>query len=433
MSDPLQAHLLAALGKAPAAPLCVAFSGGPDSSALLHALAHLPQARARGLRAAHVDHGLHADSARWAAHCARFCQDLDVPCTLRRVEVPRDGGMGLEAAARHARHAALAEHLRDGEWLLFGHHRDDQVETVLLKLLRGAGPEGLGGMRAQRPFGVGQLWRPLLDMPRTTLLDYIAAHRLDCIDDPSNADTRLARNRLRHEVLPGLLRHWPQARESILHSAALSREAAEALRSQWLVAFDALHDGASGSLDLPGWQALPPALREPLLDHWLHARGLSAPGAAQRQQIARQCDARADRLPCVRWAGTELHIWKQRLWALPVAAPVPADWQRDWSGEPLLLPDGGELALTGPASRLATPLQVRMRHGGERIRPAGDPHTRELRDLFQQARMPPWQRNACPLLYADGELVAVADRWMSARGAALFDDAGARPRWRPGR
>lgn len=433
MSNPLHQHLQAALAPMPPAPLCVAFSGGPDSSALLHALVQLPEARARGLRALHVDHGLHTASTAWARHCERFCAALGVPCEVQRVQVDGGSGMGLEAAARDARYAALAASLRDGEYLLLAHHRDDQVETVLLKLLRGAGPEGLGGMRTQRPFGAGQLWRPLLELPRTTLLDYVAAHRLDCIDDPSNADTRLARNRLRHDILPGLLRYWPYARDSILHSAALSRAAADALRSQWLPAFDTLHDRASGSLDLPGWRSLPPALREPLLDHWLHARGLTAPGAAQRRQIERQCDARAGQLPCVSWAGTELHIWKQQLWALPRRVPIDPDWRQHWNGEPLALPDGGELALTVSAARLAEPLQVRMRRGGERIRPAGDPHTRELRNLFQQSQMPPWRRDACPLLYAGSELIAVGDRWISARGAELFDRAGARPRWRPAR
>src|SRR5690349_3213838 len=259
MSDPLQAHLLAALTATAPAPICVAFSGGPDSSALLHALAREPLARERGLRAAHVDHGLHADSARWAAHCARFCQDLDVPCALVRVDVPRDGGKGLEAAARHVRHAALADLLHDGEWLLFGHHRDDQVETVLLKLLRGAGPEGLGGMRVRRPFGAGQLWRPMLELPRATLLDYVAAHQLDSIDDPSNADIRLARNRLRHEILTGLLRYWPQACDSILPTAPLSRHAADALRSQRPPGSDSLPDRAGGTPTLPARRGLRPA------------------------------------------------------------------------------------------------------------------------------------------------------------------------------
>jgi tRNA(Ile)-lysidine synthase len=433
VSDPLHRHLLAALAAAPAAALCVAYSGGPDSSALLHALAQLPEARTRGLRALHVDHGLHADSAAWAQHCESFCAALAIPCDVLRVQVDAGTGRGLEAAARDARYGALATQLREGEWLLLGHHRDDQAETVLLKLLRGAGPDGLGGMRALRPFGCGQLWRPLLTRSRQQLRTYVDAHQLTCIDDPSNADIRLARNHLRREILPRLLRHWPQAVDSIVHSAALSRAAADALQMQWLAAFDGLHDPRSGSLDATSWLALDVALRDPLLDHWLHARGLSAPTTAQRHQIKRQCGARPGRLPCVRWAGTELHIWKGRLWALRPEPTIGADWTSSWRGEPLTLPDAGRLSLTDANARLTEPLTVRLRRGGERIKPAGDAHTRELRDLFQQALLPPWQRNACPLLYAGDELIAIADRWVSARGAEIFREAHALPTWRPGR
>ena len=433
MSDPLQQHLLAALAAAAPAALCVAFSGGPDSSALLHALVQLPQARARGLRALHVDHALHPDSAQWAAHCQRFCAALVLPCDVLRVQVDTTRGTGLEAAAREARYAALASQLHDGEYLLLGHHRDDQAETVLLKLLRGAGPDALGGMHALRPFGRGQLWRPVLGCSRRQLRDYVGAHQLDVIDDPSNADTRLARNHLRHEILPRLLQHWPQAVDSILHSAALSRAAAEALQVPWMAALETLHDQATGSLDAAGWLALNPALREPLLDHWLHARGLPAPTTAQRRQIEFQCGARAGRLPCIRWTGAELHIWKGRLWALPPERVLDPDWTRSWQGEPLALPDGGTLALTDVDARLASPLSVRLRRGGERLKPAGDAHTRELRDLFQQALLPPWRRANCPLLYVGDELVAVADRWITERGVALFEQAGARPRWQAAR
>lgn len=433
MSDPLQQHLLTALAAAAPAALCVAFSGGPDSSALLHALAQLPQARARGLRALHVDHALHPDSAQWAEHCQRFCAALALPCDVLRVQVDTSKGTGLEAAAREARYAALASQLHDGEYLLLGHHRDDQAETVLLKLLRGAGPDALGGMHALRPFGNGQLWRPVLGCSRQQLRDYVHAHQLDVIDDPSNADTRLARNHLRREILPRLLQHWPQAVDSILHSAALSRAAAEALRVPWMAALDALHNPTTGSLDAAGWLALNPALREPLLDHWLHARGLPAPTTAQRRQIEFQCGARAGRLPCIRWAGAELHIWKGRLWALPPERVIDPDWARSWQGEPLVLPDGGTLALADVDTHLATPLSVRLRRGGERLKPAGDAHTRELRDLFQHALLPPWRRAACPLLYAGDELVAVADRWVTERGVALFEQAGARPSWQPAR
>lgn len=431
-----EARLLDVLQQAlrahPEGPLCVAYSGGPDSTALLHALAHMPQARARRLRALHVDHGLHAQSARWAAHCRAFCAALGLACDVRVVKVDRSGGIGLEAAARHARYAIFAECLEANERLLFGHHQDDQVETVLLKLLRGAGPEGLGGMRADRALGRGSVWRPLLDVPRQVLLDYVAAHDLPCIHDPSNDDRQLARNHLRHEVIPLLKAYWPQAAISMTHSAKLSRAAADILQGDWLVAFETLRDDTTNSLDARGWLALPSALRDPLLAHWLHAQGLPAPTTAQRQQIERQCTAQQGQLPCIQWPGAELHVWKNRLWAMTPRYHAASHIELHWQGEPLSLPDGGVLTLE-PAAHLPMTLNVRWRSGGERIKPTGSPHTRELRLLFQEGAIPPWQRDACPLLYEGDALIAVADRWLSARAEAIFREAGARPLWRPGR
>lgn len=431
-NDSLLTLLSDALQAQPAGELCVAYSGGPDSTALLHALAHLPAARARGLRALHVDHGLHAQSARWAAHCRAFCAALGLACEVHVANVDRAGGMGLEAAARHARYAIFTEHLHAGERLVFGHHLDDQAETVLLKLLRGAGPEGLGGMRAERPLGRGTLWRPLLELPRQVLRDYVDAHDLPCIHDPSNDDRQLARNHLRHEVLPLLKALWPQAAISITHSAMLCRAAADTLQQDWLHAFEQLRDDATNSLDARGWLALPPALRDPLLAHWLHAQGLTAPTTAQRQQIERQCTAQDGQLPCIQWPGTEVHVWKHRLWAMPPRDETSFPVELPWRGEALALPDGGWLTME-PAARLPITLTVRWRSGGERIKPAGDRHTRDLRALFQSGAIPPWRRDVCPLLYESDALVAVADRWLSARAQAIFGEVNARPRWRPGR
>jgi tRNA(Ile)-lysidine synthase len=429
MSIQLQQHLLAELTSSPPAPLSIAFSGGPDSTALLHALAQLPLARQRGLRAVHVVHGLQVQSTEWAEHCQRFCASLQLHCDVLRVQVDLRRGTGLEAAARHARHAAFETQLHADEWLVLGHHRDDQAETVLLKLLRGAGPEGLGGMRVLRPFGNGQLWRPLLALSRTQLRAYVEAHQLKCIDDPSNTDTHLARNHLRHEILPRLIRHWPQALDSILHSAALSREAADTLRTQWLPALETLRDPLTGSLEAAGWLALSPALRGPLLDHWLHAHGLSAPTSTQRRQIERQCEARPGQQPCICWPGVELRIWKGRLWASPPQQLVSSEWEASWLGPPLTLPTGSVLSLSKADARLPHPLSVRLRRGGEHIKPAGDRHTRELRDLFQQAMIPPWQRSTFPLLFDGDSLIAVGDHWISDAGLALFRVAGAEPRW----
>lgn len=425
MSRSLTDHLTQTLNDAPAAPLVVAYSGGPDSAALLHALASLTPRPA--LRALHVDHGLHAESGAWASHCRRFCESLEVPLEVVRVTVDLSRGEGLESAARRARHAAFAASLRPGERMVLAHHRDDQIETVLLKLLRGAGPDGLGGMRPLRPSGAGMLWRPLLDLPRDALLEHVATHALSTIHDPSNDDPSIARGYLRSSVLPGLLERWPQAGTSISHSARLCMEAADSLRDAWMDALEAVRR-PEGTLDAEGWLALQPAWRTPLLEHWLHTQGLSAPTTGQRVQLERQArEGGAEKLPLVGWLDTEVRVWRGRLWAMRRLPSFDAEWSAMWSGEPLSLPGGGTLTLG--SARLAEPLQVRYRSGGETIRPAGDRHTRELRDLFQQGAVPPWRRPRMPLLWAGKELVAVGSRWMNERGRRLFQETGGVLTW----
>ncbi|QAU25396.1 tRNA lysidine(34) synthetase TilS [Dyella sp. M7H15-1] len=431
-SEALPGTLFAALHAHPDGKLCVAYSGGPDSTALLHALAHLSPARTRGLRALHVDHGLHAESARWAAHCRAFCAALGIACEVHVAKVQRSTGIGLEASAREARYAVFAEHLVEDERLVFAHHQDDQAETVLLKLLRGAGPEGLGGMREERPLGRGIAWRPLLTLPRQALVDYVSAHDLPCIHDPSNDDRQLARNHLRHNVIPLLKAYWPQATISITHSAVLCRAAADTLQQDWRVAYEHLRDDTSNSLDARGWLALPSAWRDPLLAHWLHAQGLTAPTTAQRRQIERQCSAQDGQLPCIQWPGAQVHVWRHRLWAVPPHKRIEPSAELRWQGEPLTLPDSSVLS-TDPNVRLPFALQVRWRQGGERIKPAGDRHTRDLRALFQTGAIPPWQRDNCPLLYEGDQLIAVADRWLTERAEELFRLSGGRVCWQPRR
>lgn len=415
--------------------LCVAFSGGTDYTALLHGLAQLPEARQRGLRALHVDHRLHPDSAEWATHCMRFCESIAVPLDVLRVTVDHARGEGTEAAARHARHAALAGRLQQGEWLALAHHRDDQVETVLLKLLRGAGPEGLGGMRARRAFGPGFLWRPLLETTREELRNYLIANALHALQDPTNRDPHFTRNLLRHEILPRIAQHCPHAQASILHSAALCRAASEYLARDAERAL-ALLRREDNSLDADGWRALPDALRAPVLDLWLRQLGLPTPADAQRRELERQStDAAEDSVPRITWHGAEVRIWDDRLHAMTPLPPPPADWEAPWDGAPLDLPEGcGTLRVqrpdgADPHQPFDPPLTVRLRRGGEHIKPAGDAHTRALRDLFQQARVPPWQRMRIPLVCERDQLVAVADLWTSARGDALITARGFRLHW----
>ncbi|MGH8216713.1 MAG: tRNA lysidine(34) synthetase TilS [Rhodanobacteraceae bacterium] len=418
--------------------LAVAFSGGVDSTALLHALSRVPEARECGLRALHVDHGLHPDSADWAAHCARFCETLGVPFVSLRCAVDSASGEGIEAAARRARYEAFAQSLQEGEWLALAQHRDDQIETVLLKLLRGAGPEGLGGMRPTRPLGPGVLWRPLLETSRDELSNYLIANELEGLNDPANRDPRFARNLLRHEILPAITRHWPHAGAAILHSARLCRAASEYLARGAEGAFAQLRRD-DRTMDADAWRALPEALRAPVLDRWLRQQSLPAPADGQRRELERQVGAAAeDAVPCVSWHGAEVRVWDGRLHASPPLPPLPGDWHSEWDGGILLLPEGcGTLVAEAadyaePSSTpvFDPPLEVRLRRGGERIKPDGDPHTRELRALFQQARIPPWFRSRCPLIYNGDDLIAVGDWWISESGRALFAAHGVQTRWR---
>jgi tRNA(Ile)-lysidine synthase len=191
--------------------ILVGYSGGLDSSVLLHLLADDADARRNGLRAIHVHHGLHPDADAWAAHCERECAALGLPLQVVRVEVDRDSGLGIEGAAREARHRAFAEALRDGEILALAHHRDDQAETFLLRALRGSGVDGLASMRPWRAHAPGWSWRPLLDIARDALRDHAATHGVRWIDDPGNNEAAFDRNFLRNEVMPLLRQRWPHA------------------------------------------------------------------------------------------------------------------------------------------------------------------------------------------------------------------------------
>ena len=313
----LERILDAGLSAIPHAPIAVALSGGLDSTVLLHALSVLPAARQRGLRAIHVDHGLHAQSSDWGRHCARISQRCAVPLQVIAVDVDRDGGLGLEAAARAARYAAFATALAEGEILALAHHRDDQTETVLLKLLRGAGPEGLGAMRTLRQLGQAWAWRPLLEVPRSVLRRHADQAGLDWVEDPSNDDTRIERNFLRHEVLPILRKRWPRADASISQSAAWVRAAADLVDAGSIRALARLQGADPATLDWSGWLALADALRDPVLRRWLRNLGLPEPNRHQVAELARQlAQAEQDKLPCVRWPGAEVRRYRDLLHAL---------------------------------------------------------------------------------------------------------------------
>ncbi|MEP7096581.1 MAG: tRNA lysidine(34) synthetase TilS [Dokdonella sp.] len=424
-----------ALAELPPGPLLAMVSGGLDSMTLLHALAASPAARARGLRAAHIDHGLHEDSAAWATHCRKFAHSLGLEIIIRAVEVaPRRAGLGREASARLARYNAIEKLLAPGEIIALAHHRDDQAETVLLKLMRGAGPEGIGAMRTLRKLGPGLAWRPLLGVARAALREYAEHFQLDWLQDPSNADPSLDRNYLRLQVIPRILQRWPEAESSIAQSAAWARSAANFIDAEAGHAFARTQGLDPSTLRLREWLQLPPALRDPVLRRWLRSLDLPEPTYYQAAELVRQLgEAGEDRQPCVRWPGTEVRRYRDLLYAMTPLQLPPFEWNAKFNGSRLALPlDLGSLRLASADTQpcITPELHVRFRRGGESLRLCSGTHTRELRDLFQEAGIPPWQRGRLPLVFSpDGNLLAVADLWLSEAGTHLFDAHDAHIEW----
>jgi len=426
----------------PASPLRVALSGGVDSVVLLHGLAAL---RADGLvgklDAVHVDHGLHPDSATWAAACAAHCAELGMPLKSVTVTVPLRPGDSPEAAARAVRYAALGEGLAQEACLLTAHHGDDQMETVLLQLLRGAGPAGLAAMPGCRAFAGGWLIRPLLDFTRAELEAWARSRGLVWQEDPSNEDCLPGRNYLRLKVLPTLRQRWPAAAASLGRSAGHCAEAQRLLEE--LGAIDLAAVAADDGLRAGSLAQLSEARQRNLLRLWLRRRGLPLPGARRLQTVVEALiPARRDARAEVNWSGASLRKYRDRVFALNASQletlahrPQPSVWRS--VGTSLALGPGmGSLSwVSDPAGGIddswleQAPLEIRFRRRGEQVEPAGGTHHRRLKTLFQEIGVPPWWRGHVPMVFAQNRLLAIADRWLSGDALAAPGQAGWRLRW----
>lgn len=445
-----------------AAPVAVAYSGGLDSTVLLHLAHRMTAARGIPLIAFHVHHGLSPHADRWLAHCAAQTAALGVAFDHRRVEVHQVAGQGVEQAARLARYAALralcdAHQVR---WLLLAHHQDDQAETVLLQLLRGAGVAGLGGMavvQTDHPL-LGSditLARPLLDCTRTHLEDFAHSAGWSFIEDESNADTHYRRNALRHELSPVLDQHFPG------HAATLARSARHLQSAQRLLEALAGIDlqscavdiargadpssssqpAASVGLDLARLAKLPAERIDNLLRHWLQLQGARySPSDAQLAQLRSQMlGARDDAHPQLLLCGLMLVRQGGCLLAREAVVPAfppqaPAALQ--WRGEPELIVPGwqGKLCFeVAPRGLdrdrlLRGSLSLRPRSGRERLKLEAHRPSRSLKNLYQELQVPAQVRPWLPLLYLDEELVFAAGLGVDVRSAV---DGGLRVRWQP--
>jgi len=409
----------------------VAFSGGVDSTVLLASLARL--ALRAPLRAAHVDHGLHADSVRWSEHCAAVANALGVEIVSVRVGVDRAARSGLEAAARAARYRALADLMSAGDVLLTAHHGDDQLETVLLRLVRGTGVRGLRGIRDHEPFGAGTLARPLLGCTRAEILAQARAWNLRWLEDPANRDLEHDRNFLRATVVPRLVERWPAAARS---AQRLAEQMADAER----ILDEVAERDAAGVVDprrVPraALERLEPGRQRNLLRHLLRAAGFEPPSAHKIEELrAALLGARHDALPLICWPGVDARVFREELYLMSALPPASSrgyaarvDTRAAWTGpEGELkferLGDGPGL----PESWLDAGLTLRFRDGGEDFRPLAHAHSRPLKRWLQEAAIVPWMRGRIPLLYRDERLVAVGDLWLADETRA----AESEPQWR---
>lgn len=413
-AQPVREALRAAIAAAGlrGAKLCVALSGGVDSVVLLHGLRALERGERLELSAVHVNHGLSPNARRWESSCRALCERLGVAFTARRVKVARRG-RGLEAAAREARYGALSR--CGADWVALAHHRDDQAETVLLNLLRGAGLSGAAAMPAVGALPGAQdgegprAWRPLLGVSREDILAYARAHRLAWVEDESNDDPALTRNWLRHALSPVLsarFARWP---------AALARAAGHFAEAQALLA-----QPDPQSLGLDELRACTAARARLRLRAFLVASGARPPSARTLAEMLRQLlGAAPDAGIAIAHDGRLLRCWRGRLaWLDPV---LP-------EGEVVLVACRGEGIDASKIKGLS--ISVRRRSGGERLRLAANRPSRSLKNLCQEAGIPPWERDAMPLVYCGDALVWVPGIGVDVAWRARARQPGLLPEWR---
>jgi len=395
--------------------VCIAYSGGVDSHVLLHLLAQSSHPQLQDIAAIHVDHGLNSDSSMWTQHCADTAADLHIDFTDLKADVRNIESLGMEAAAREARYQALQEALTEDDILLTAQHQQDQAETLLLQLFRGAGPKGLSAMTSHFKLGETETIRPLLNVSQSDILSYAQSHKLQWIDDPSNVETRWNRNYIRHKLWPDIIERWRSAAKTISRSAEHCAETSELLddlAEQDLA--DLGLDSSASSLPINALLTLSEVRCRNLLRHLFLWKKLPLPSTVNLQRIIDEvCLAKQDSNPIVSWTGVEIRRYQNQLYFMtPLISHDNENIIKLNSFHDVNLNDGRiiEWLITedqGLKLPISADVTIRFRQGGEQIKPQGASHHKSLKHLFQQWCIPPWQRDRIPLIFCDDKLVAV--------------------------
>lgn len=391
----------------------LALSGGVDSVVLFDILCRLQTSLDFHFSALHVNHQISPNAPAWGRFCAGLCARHDVPYAEEAVTLDRTGGESLEASAREARYRVLAR--CGADFVVLAQHLDDQAETVLLQLLRGAGLKGLSGMPAVRGLGDLHILRPLLDVPRAKIVAYADERRLAWVEDESNRDVAYDRNFLRHEVLPVLERRFPACRQTLARASRHFSEAAGLLDD--LASGDAQGAIQENRLNIFALRLVSPARGKNLLRYFLDLQGVSMPSALRLDDILRQLtDARPDARIHIPLGEFELRRYRDMLYVLPRRRREMPELSLPWHFERNVELPCGHLSFEpcrGEGISLERlrqgPLTLRSRRGGERLRPVCGRPSRSLKNLLQETAVPPWQRESLPLLFCGEQLVFVPE------------------------
>lgn len=427
----------------------LAYSGGLDSTVLLHAMHQALRLAVHGLdhvpsyslRAIHVNHGLSPNANQWQRLCEQQCADLKIPLHVERVTFDTDAMANLESQARHKRYAVFERQLEADECLLMAHHLDDQAETFLLRSLRGAGPRGLAAIPQRRPLGKAMLLRPLLGVSRADLLAYAQQAMLSWVDDESNESLLFDRNFCRHELLPKIAERWPAYRESWQRSARLCAEADVLLDDLAVIDFEQAKCPVLTVINARKLQALSQPRQRNTLRYWLALAGAPDPGWNVLTHIVQELiPASAGTQPEIRWNGNGASVvlrrYRQNLYLQKVidniASLTPLQWQPK---EMRHLQDNGliySLATEGAGLKVAgdVHLSLRYRQGGETCKLHGR-RTRTLKKILQDANIAPWLRDRVPLLYLEEELVCIPGVGVCEGWQAAASESGWQVIWVP--
>lgn len=395
----------------------IAYSGGLDSTVLLHAMhaAKLP------VHAVHVNHHLQQESDAWQQHCEEVCKSLSVPITVQHAQIEKVPQKSLEDSARDARYALLEELLDVNSAIVTAHHQDDLAETVLLQLLRGAGPAGLAAMPECKKLSSGFHLRPLLRYTRTELQGYASSHNLQWVNDPSNQLNDFDRNYLRNEVMPKLLERWPAAQLTLSRSAILQADALSCLSDLAKIDIQAAKTEHSQILDVSALQALSAVRLNNVLRFWIKSNDIRVPSRKVLQQIVADIVLKdeAQGSPQQTWKEGEIRRFRNHIYLMLPLKPHDVSQVFRWNiDQPLfieslnrtLLPmelKDADISLPDGVNELT----VRFREGGERLKPFGTKQHRSLKNLLQEADIPPWERARIPLLFHNDKLISVLGYW----------------------